>query len=152
MSPIFQLSFQYHSNNRPDWSIFYKQIHHLNFFKALKMTDQISHYFTSKSTQPNSTRFKLSRYVFLLAEIGDSQSYHKDEQCPEKMRRDYQLQPREDNQLQPRKAKTAPTVAIHILQFLVQDLEVPAVKKLQSQPPHNEPKAIIAQVNLKTRK
>ena len=32
------------------------------------------------------------------------------------------------------------TVAIHILQFLVQDLEVPAVKKFQSQPPHDEPK------------
>ena len=29
----------------------------------------------------------------------------------------HQLQPREDNQLQPRKAKTAPTVAMHIQQW-----------------------------------
>ena len=43
-------------------------------------------------------------------------------------------------------SQTAPTVVIHILQFLVQDLEVPAVKKLQSQPTHNERKAIIALV------
>ena len=57
-----------------------------------------------------------------------------------KRRRDNQLQPRGDDQLQPRKAQTAATVAIHILQFLVQDLKVPAVIKLQSQPPYNEPK------------
>ena len=56
-----------------------------------------------------------------------------------KRRRDNQLQPRRGNLLQLRKAKTAATVAIHILQFLLQDLEVPAVKKLQSQPPHDEP-------------
>ena len=44
----------------------------------------------------------------------------------------------ETTRCNPEEAKTAPTVAIHILQFLVQDLEVPAVKKLQSKSPHNE--------------
>ena len=53
-----------------------------------------------------------------------------------KWRRDNQLQPRGDNQLQPKKAKTEPTVTIHILQFLVRDLEM----NFQSQPSHNEPK------------
>ena len=43
-----------------------------------------------------------------------------------------------DKQLQPFKAKTAPTVAIHILQFLVQHLKVPAEIKLQSQTFHND--------------
>ena len=55
-----------------------------------------------------------------------------------KRRRDNQLQPREDKQLQSFKAKTAPTVAIHILQFLVQHLKVPAEIKLQSQTFHND--------------
>ena len=39
-------------------------------------------------------------------------------------KRDNQLRLRRNNQRQPRKAKTAPTVAIHILKFLVHNLEM----------------------------